>query len=348
MRRFILFLTILSVILSFGLVGCKGSDDGSDSAKVYNDFYSYNATHHWRREVNGTGQTDYAEHENNGGKCKCGMYYTCADLTYTLGTVNGLYGYIVSAYNGADENAFVHIEIPAYYNGEKVVSIANNLFSKLAHPDYKSIKSIKINEGVNFIGKGAFAGTDIEEIIIPNSVYGGNEKGSGLEDICNGCAKLKRAVIGSSLYTLDKGSFEDCVLLEDLVIENGVYAIKQGAFDGCLKLKQVVIPNTLSSIPESSVYDETAGKFVSKKVLFPCAEKIYLAMSQSEFYLKWIKVRDRDATTGYPKDITDKFVHPSEYVGTDFGLVDGWMGDAEYYFQEDWYRDLVTGEIITR
>ena len=124
-----ILLILLISLFSVQLFGCSGDGEDAEVKPEYSSVYSMNDGYHWRAQTNGAGRTDYAEHENNGGKCVCGKYYDASSaLTYGVVNIDGVKGLEVKAYNKS--SPIVHVEIPAYhtFNGETlpVLQIAAN------------------------------------------------------------------------------------------------------------------------------------------------------------------------------------------------------------------------------
>ncbi|MBO7214667.1 MAG: leucine-rich repeat domain-containing protein [Clostridia bacterium] len=367
MKKLSTILLIISCLFCMLGNGCfansssQSGDNGGNNAPsqeqtdpVYEEKYTYNTTHHWRKQTNGDGKADYAEHVNESGKCVCGKYFECPNLTYKMVTVDGITGYGVSAYDGTNPDAYDHIEIPAYYQGVndknpvRVIAIAGDVFSKTAHTDYKTIKSVKLNEGLLFIGNAAFAGTDIVEVVIPDSVLGGSLNANfqrwpthgGLYNVFGRCAKLKKAVIGNGVTIVGSYTFSECVKLQEVKFGSNVREIQQRAFYECKEYKTIVLPERLVSIPEGSVLYSLSNAYIPQVSVFPYGEKIFMEMSESQYQSLRIKTVERDPVTGYPKDYTGNFLHPDEYSPTTYGIVSGWSGVAMVYYQGEWEFDV--------
>ena len=135
------------------------------------------------------------------------------------------------------------IVIPDYvnYNGKKyrVTSMRGDLFAKTA------IKSVKIPAYMDEIPNGAFACTQITEIIIPATVK--VIQGSAFRD----CKNLSRVVFEGDRIDAVHGCFQRCTKLQSVVFPKN---IKEGMsydmFSGCTALTSVTLPQNLRVLPE--------------------------------------------------------------------------------------------------
>ena len=77
------------------------------------------------------------------------------------------------------------------------------------------------------IGKNAFAHSNVEEIVLPDSVK------ELADSAFEGCTHLKSITFGSGLAKLGENVFKDCVSLTEVNLPDGVTEIPYGAFSGC-------------------------------------------------------------------------------------------------------------------
>ena len=152
------------------------------------------------------------------------------------------------------------VVIPAKISGLPVRGIWNSAFSG------KNLTSVRIPEGVAFIGDSAFLGcSSLTTIVIPNSVaFIGHRAFSGCSSLTSivipnsvasigdyafeGCSSLTSIVIPNSLTSIGNRVFRGCSSLTSIVIPNNVASIGNGAFLGCSSLTSIVIPNSVASI----------------------------------------------------------------------------------------------------
>ncbi len=121
-----------------------------------------------------------------------------------------------------------------------------------------ALTEVIIGENVTTIGAGAFADTNISEIVIPDSVteilseyndqYGSTKTRSAFYS----CDNLKRVVIGNELKEIPTELCKDCNSLSRLNLGNNVQSIGAGAFANCDKLTGIVIPESVTEIGESA------------------------------------------------------------------------------------------------
>ncbi len=84
----------------------------------------------------------------------------------------------------------------------------------------KSLQTVNVGNGLETIGRGAFAGCiSIETINLPDTVK-----------------------------TIEATAFDTCVSLREITIPSGVEAIKEGSFAFCENLMTITLPNTLKTI----------------------------------------------------------------------------------------------------
>jgi hypothetical protein len=292
------------------------------------------------------------------------LYFECNDLVYELRTVYGKYGYCVKAYNGDDVNAYEHIEIPAFHQEEgdeepiPVIAIAGDVFSTIEHKTYKAIKSVKLNEGLLFLGNGAFEGTSIEEVVIPDSVIGGSltydfsrwPTHGGLYNVFASCSNLKSVDTGNGLQIIGMYTFAYCNSLTTVKYGSNLKEIRQRAFYEAYGYENVVLPSTVISLPECSIFDrgETFDEnnnndlemWLSEVRTFPYAENIFLSITKETYRSMVVSIAERDRVSGMPLDKDGNELDPNVYETlTDFGFVEGWGGFANVYYLGEWHYD---------
>ena len=132
-----------------------------------------------------------------------------------------------------------------------------------AFGDCKGLKTIEIPDSVERIGSardngeddeedgydgcasGAFAGSDLESIVIPQSV-----KTIGDRTFA-GCENLKNVTFQGNLDELGNGAFEFCSSLKNITIPAGITTIKERAFYAS-GLTSITIPESVTSLGDES------------------------------------------------------------------------------------------------
>lgn len=168
--------------------------------------------------------------------------------------------YCVSGYEGTA----TEIVIGNTHNGRDVVGIWGGAFM-----DNTSITKVRISEGVRFINGIAFAGcTSLTSVTLPESltsIDSGAFMGSGLTSILipdsvtemninvfNSCTALETVVIGDGLTSIPENSFANCTSLKSITIGKNVTEIGNGAFDASdeyiIPLESITLPVGLKSI----------------------------------------------------------------------------------------------------
>ncbi|MBE5743789.1 MAG: leucine-rich repeat domain-containing protein [Clostridiales bacterium] len=357
-----IFCLIVLMVFNLSLLSACNNNSQESSNIVYSEEYSFNNNHHWREEIGGTNRTDIGSHENLGGKCKyCDFYYDSTKwLVFEKINVYGYSGYGVSEYLGDRVGAYTHIEIPAFYKGDNdsepipVIAIAGDVFSNVEHDGYNVLESVKLNEGLKFIGNGAFEGTNIIDIKIPNSVIGGSltydwsrwPEHGGLYNVFAGCSLLSSVDTGDSLQVIGAYTFAYCNALKTVRYGSSLREIRQRAFYEAYGYENVVLPNTVVSIPEGSYFDRgdhftpdnnnDLERWLSEVNVFPYAKNVFLDVYKDE--LVKLRLLRRDMLTGIPLDENGNELDPNTYA-TDFGFVEGWCGMAKIYYKGEWYFD---------
>ncbi len=347
-------LAILLSVLSFALLtACSGggSDETQDTTPKYSKTYSYNETHHWRAQTNGDGMTEYELHSDRQGRCKCGgKYYDPTDYLdfeyYDINYDGEPEGYMIVGYKDEEygyNEIYLHYEIPTHYQGEDddeplpILAISYGAFGVgvINGTTYNSesvpIESIKLNDNLIEIRDWAFKGSGIEELIIPDSVTNeyykswGSNINSRIYNICGGCYKLKKVVIGNGLKAL--GSYNFSNSMTEITLGSSLELIQPRAFYEIYNLEYIVIPESVNHIPEGSA---TGGSYAQVPIIsmFPITAKtvIFMEITKAEHDAMIIPLRQRDSE--------GKVLNPSTQ-----GFVDGWSGNCKVYFKGEWHYD---------
>ncbi|MDC7286269.1 leucine-rich repeat domain-containing protein [Blautia schinkii] len=123
-----------------------------------------------------------------------------------------------------------------------------------------SLETIQIPDSITSLGSVQegflFRGSNIKELIIPDSV-----KGIASDYIAEGCPNLKTVDTGNGINAVGAMYFANCGSLETVRIGTAVTQIGAGAFMSCPNLKEVYIPANVKSISQSA-FDESSEQLV--------------------------------------------------------------------------------------
>ena len=99
-----------------------------------------------------------------------------------------------------------------------------------------SLEDIKLPTSLITVSYGAFCGSSLRSIIIPNTVttLGVNVFGS--------CKFLTSATLPNAIPSIKSSTFYNCSSLETIFIPASVRSFESGAFEDCLALRSVNIP----------------------------------------------------------------------------------------------------------
>ena len=146
--------------------------------------------------------------------------FTQASATTVNGLIFGLNddqaSYCLISYGTCEETV---IDIPSSYNGYPVTNISS----------------------------GAFQGTDIVSVTMPNTIKQIGSKAF------NNCRSLTSVCFSDSLTTIPNECFSNTGLTS-VVIPEGVKTISNNAFSYCYNLTSLVLPNTVENIEDNAFY----------------------------------------------------------------------------------------------
>lgn len=116
----------------------------------------------------------------------------------------------------------------------------------------EKLQDIIIPNGVEKIGTGAFAGTGLVELEIPDSV-------TEIEDwIFSGCKMLQKVTLGKGLTEVSRHMFNGCEQMSDIefpkeMLGTGITKIEYAAFRGCKSLQNLEIPDYVRRMSANSI-----------------------------------------------------------------------------------------------
>nr|WP_081794762.1 leucine-rich repeat protein [[Eubacterium] cellulosolvens] len=121
--------------------------------------------------------------------------------------------------------------IPGFYS-------TGGVLSRYIEKYWESISEVEIAEGIQEIGGYAFFKTNIEKVVLPNSL-GRIENGS-----FEGCEQLKNIELPSNLTYIGANAFEDCKQLKSIEFPPNLSCLGGGAFAGS-GLTSVTLPEKI-------------------------------------------------------------------------------------------------------
>ena len=128
------------------------------------------------------------------------------------------------------------IVIPAKINGVDVKAIGKVAFKG------KKIKSVVLNEGMEIIGNGAFAGvTTLEKINFPSTL-------KKIDDMAFVKTSLKELKINEGLQVIGKRAFSNCSSLQKINLPNSLTKISDNAFEKCKISNDIVFGENLGHV----------------------------------------------------------------------------------------------------
>ncbi len=157
-------------------------------------------------------------------------YAESTDINCTVATAEDFQLTLWYMDDNLDENQFY--EIAAYTGTDSVVVI----------PD--EIDGIPVKR----IGTGAFSGTDVTEVVIPEGVQAIDYAAF------RNAHKLKSVNIPDGIETIEAETFVNCTSLESITLPDSVTSIGMQAFCDCNALKSIVIPEKVETIDHYAFY----------------------------------------------------------------------------------------------
>ena len=123
-----------------------------------------------------------------------------------------------------------------------------------AFVDRDFIKKVTIQEGIVYIGGGAFSFSTssdnvqgVEEIILPSSL-------TEIGELAFAGTALKSIILPNSITSIGESAFYYCKNLASITISNSLTIIQKGLFEGCNSLTAIIIPDSVTSIGDNAFY----------------------------------------------------------------------------------------------
>lgn len=187
----------------------------------------------------------------------------------------------ISSFNGFDIEDML---VPTEINGLSIIGIGENAFKSCL-----GLKRLIIPEGIEYILDGAFSGcSNLVEVTFPTTLiklgnatarWGmGAFQGTKIKkvNLPNGlrqighcafqyCRELTQVELPDDLRVIGYGAFEDCSQLLAITLSEGLQSIEDEAFKGCKGLKELTIPSTVVSFGKDALATSGYGSSIKVK-----------------------------------------------------------------------------------
>lgn len=137
----------------------------------------------------------------------------------------------------------------------------------------------RVPYGAHIISADAFAGCNVKEISIPDSVKSlpdalfenltevetvklPDSLGELPPYLFSGCASLKKVRLPAEVTAFPEGLFNECESLQEIPFKENIQELPENVFAGCSDLKSVIIPNAVSKIHKHAFRDCTSLEVV--------------------------------------------------------------------------------------
>lgn len=158
---------------------------------------------------------------------------------------------------------------------------------------------------VREIGKNAFSGSEVKEVVISNSVTRIGELAF------SDCASLERVAMGSGVTEIAGFAFWHCPQLVDVSLGQNVKTIGGAAFWSCPSLEVITLPQGLTTVMEQAFKDCTSLSVVYKADATAVAENAFEGIEKAP------EIKNEYTPALY---IGKSCVNPEGDVFTDAGL----------------------------
>lgn len=130
-----------------------------------------------------------------------------------------------------------------HYNKSAIVLKAEASLRNVIIPETISLCNGEIVIPIEELYYCAFAGTDIESVVIPKTVK------KLQQCVFRGCKKLKSIKFCGDIEKIEEECFQDCTSIERIILPKYVGSVERACFMGCTSLKEFVLPDNMTSIP---------------------------------------------------------------------------------------------------
>ena len=135
----------------------------------------------------------------------------------------------------------INCEDTVYNVNSKCIMIYENAFKHC-----KSVKEIKMPDGLAYINDYAFSYSSIEQVDIPNSVM---KLGKGVFQYC---LRLNYVKLPSEIEKIENVSFSNCKNLKEIILPSNLVVLGVAAFSGCETIRKINIPQHVEIIEEDA------------------------------------------------------------------------------------------------
>ena len=195
-------------------------------------------------------------------------------------------------------------ENPYFVSIDGVV-YTRDLKTLVAYPCGSGRKVYKVPEGTKELGMGAFMESDIEEIILPESLT------SIGKDCFKFCEKLRQLIMPDSVTKLGFRSLAYCQCLEHLHLSTSLKAIEGQTFNSCVSLKRLDVPESVKTIDASAIvwneegFEEIILNEGVEGITTEYGKKIFMHVKQSVLRKIYIPSTVKNLMTGIFFNCTD-------------------------------------------
>ena len=153
------------------------------------------------------------------------------------------YSVMLVSYDGSATSITTPTTIRHESKDYSVTRIKDRCFSQ------KSVTSIVISEGVEYIGEYAFTSCkNLESVTLPSTL-------NTLGDYAfSSCTKLPSITLPSHVTAIGDGTFANCTSLASVTFNGNVTSIGADAFSLCISLTAITLPGSVSSIGNGAFY----------------------------------------------------------------------------------------------
>ena len=188
--------------------------------------------------------------------------------------------------------------------------------SQLIKCPAKKAGTINIPEGVTHISDDAFYDSDIEKVILPDSVQ---KIGRGA---FGHCQKLKEVVFGNGLTEMSNRAFMYDQELENINLPDSLTDLAEYVFFGCAKLTAVNLPKNLRKIDDYAFFACPIKKLVLPESLVSAD---YNSLINTE------KIVIKDKPTFYVKNFFFAISSDEEFITTQGRYTEIEQGERHYF-----------------